>query len=153
MLLFLFLRRCCRFGQRCGQRVKLVQLLLGQLTGKVRRQLGFEDFAQLVKIAQGQLLEVKVVGEQGLCVLDRDLVDETATTGTGPGTDQALGLEDAQGLPHRTFGNTKNSDHLGFVGQPVPLLQVAINDPGLDFFRDFYRAGFLGNHGSAFWLT
>ncbi|CAI8388355.1 MAG: Uncharacterised protein [Rhodospirillaceae bacterium] len=86
-------------------------------------------------------------------MLDSDLVDETTAAGSGAGADQALGLEDAQRFPNRAFGHTKNGDHLGFVGQPVPLFQIAIDDPSLDFFRDFYRAGFLGNHGSAFWLT
>ena len=64
-----------------------------------------------------------------------------------PPVDQSVSVE----LFEATIAETEL--RLGLVGQPVPLLQVAIDDPGLDFFRDFYRAGFLGNHGSAFWLT
>src|SRR6056297_1410701 len=138
-----FLKIARRRGIFGNVRVQLLQYMVWQSACQGGGQFRLEYQAKLIDIANGQVLEIKVISQQSLGALAAYLMYETAPPGARTGFDQPLCLKDAHRLANGALGHAKPVYQFGLSRETIARLQTLFDHPILDRLGDLNRSAEL----------
>ena len=135
-------------GDRIVERLFLLVDQLAQLPrggspagrpGDGGRGHGFDQATGVVDVGQRHVARLQHQGRGPGRHLAAGLVDDDPTERAPHHGDEALGLEDAQGLAQRRAGHAEALDEIGFTAERVALGQLAADDERTQLVGDQLR--------------